>query len=191
MQYWLKCYQDWKKLNPNAGFDQRVEMKKKFRELCNNSSEVSCLDVISYDVSVKIKEEENMRTETQVQRDYLENRLTRMGVGKEAELMNAFHITDEYPKSLTEAVKRIREGAFKLITDEEMKARVKYDGDYFNNYTLASIIDWRTQEADKEGFDAAKAELKKASKEVLDVIKIMPVEQGLEALKAFEAKTFH
>jgi len=95
-------------------------------------------------------------------------------------LQRKFGLTDdEEPKTLTELVKRIQDGLF--VIPEKYKEKPGY------NTTL--YLRWRDPAAveDKAGYDAAKADLKKAYNDADRTIRILTPVEGLKALQDFEA----
>lgn len=130
------------------------------------------------------KEETTMRTETENQRSYLDARLSVIRNDMENALKKHFGLmNDEAPETSKDLVKRIQDGKFVLPKDRE---------DCYAGDAHWSII-WRDPavKEDQEGYDAAYAKLRAAYKVARDDINILPPEEGLKTLRAFEATTFH
>ena len=114
------------------------------------------------------------------QRHYLIDRMYTIYYTAKTALQRKFGLMDdEAPVTLADTVKRIQDGQF-VIPE-------KY-GDK-NTYGSLSYIRWRDPKAveDKAGYEAAKADLKKAFTKVEDTIRILPPADGLKALQDFEA----
>jgi len=88
-------------------------------------------------------------------------------------------IDDEAPKTLLDTVKRIQDGLF--VIPEKYKDEKVYGG--------LGHLRWRDPKTveDKDGFEAAKDELKKARNAVERTITILSPAEGLKALQDFEA----
>lgn len=144
---------------------------------------------------LKKQEEENLMnyasatvqagtTETQDQRKYLVSRLSDVYASKKDPLYATFGLVDdEAPLSATELAARLKDGKFTIKTGE------KYERPSYYHWT--DMIVWRApdRKADRDGYEAAKADLKKKYQEALDIIKIDEPKAGLEAIKALEAWT--
>jgi hypothetical protein len=87
---------------------------------------------------------------------------------------------DVEPQTITETVKRIQDGLF--VIPEKYKDKITYGA--------LSYIRWRDPKVveDKDGFEAAKAELKKARTVAERIIAILSPAEGLKALQDFEAE---
>lgn len=127
--------------------------------------------------------------ETPDQRRHLLSRLTEVYEEKLYDAKEFFRLEPVLPKNFSDAIERIKTGKFTLTKD-----RAKFlDGKkYFDAYDL-TCIDWSdpSNPADEEGFEAAKEALEKDFTAAKDVVKILPVEEGLKAVQAMEAKTYH
>lgn len=126
-------------------------------------------------------------TDLNLARSYLVDRLQQISNEKTSELRKTFRIdAPEAPKTLTEALERIAAGKFTKPAKEEDEAAAKtWD------YRWYRQLDWRTEPADKDGYAKATDALTEARREARDIIKVLPEKDGLEALNAFKAKTFH
>lgn len=150
---------------------------------------------------LKNKEEDNMRNELvitanattsapdQSKRDFLGSELYTAFYGKEEALRKTYGLDeDESPKTPKEYVKRIQDGKFVLTKCAEL---IEED-DYFDSYVINRYITWRDPavKEDKAGFKTALALVEAARKDTARTITIGTPEEGLAALKAFEAQTF-
>jgi hypothetical protein len=109
---------------------------------------------------------------------------------KRDEMRKAFNlIPDAEPETLKDFIQRIKDGKFVTdLTEKEQAERT-----FWNTERMLEEIEWRdpARVEDQEGFDAANVLLTKALNDVSDEIIVKTPEQGLEALRAFQAKTFH
>lgn len=127
-------------------------------------------------------------TETQDQRKYLARRLDDIYYGLERPLFATFGLTDdEAPSTPKELKARIADGKFTIIglpKDDEDE-----DEDDFFYGGWSRMIRWRdpAKKLDRDGYDAARKELKAEYQKALDTIKIDEPKAGLDAVKAFEA----
>lgn len=98
------------------------------------------------------------------------------------QILRHYHLQDdEYPQTAKEAIERIRQGRFVLPEkDEELRG-----------YSLMDRIKWRDPNAkpDKEGAKLPKENLEKDYNHLMDSINVYTPKEGLEALRAFEAKS--
>lgn len=140
----------------------------------------------------KKQEETTMYTETETQRRYLESRLSNTYSVKLFDLRKHFHIDRFLPSSMKEAVELLKAGKYTLDEKRMENYQEEYGEDMgFDVYSFAHIVLWDLEPADKAGFKAATESLEKVYTDARDTIKIASPEKGLEALKAFEAATFH
>ena len=121
------------------------------------------------------------------QRKYLIRRLSDVEYKK----LNEFHTTFKMnpvsgPRTLKDLVEKIKSGDFIMSVDD-------YDDEkeFYSTSCLVDYIRWSKEKPDSKGYDAAKKALAEAKKNTLDTITIMSPEEGLKALQAFEAQTFH
>lgn len=117
-------------------------------------------------------------------REYLSERLEGLQYTRRNDERKYFGLTDDdFPKDMEEFVKRIQDGKF--VLPEKYKDR--------SVYNAADHIRWRdpAKKEDKAGFEAAADRIDKAENEARDIIWTLTEKDGLEALRAFEAKTFH
>lgn len=99
---------------------------------------------------------------------------------------------DEFgkPKTHEQLIEAIKNGDFEI--DEKKAAKEK---EYVEKYGYAGYDPYyaikftKLPTPDRDGFEAAKAELKKARQQVRDIIAVKSADEGLEALQAFEAWT--
>lgn len=114
------------------------------------------------------------------QRKYLKSRLYDAFYEKKADAKRKFGLVDDKaPANAEELIDRIKNGKF-TVTPKEQRSR--WEGPF-------EAIRWRdpSVKEDKDGYEAAKAELEKAFKEAEDVIVIKTPSEGLDAVKAFQA----
>lgn len=109
---------------------------------------------------------------------------------KRDEMRKAFNLIDDRePETLKDFIQRIKDGKFVTdLTEKEMAERTFWDLD-----RMFEEITWRdpARPADEAGFEAANVLLTNALNDVSDEIIVKTPEAGLEALRAFQAKTFH
>lgn len=127
------------------------------------------------------------RTEAQQAKDYLIESLRDATYNKEQETRKAFHIDERPIVTLGELRKAVKDGWFNV--DKSMK-------DYGDDFPVYGVWDFITIEnpekkQDREGYDAARKEIRKAASDVKDQIVVFGPEKGLEALNAFKAQSFH
>ena len=136
------------------------------------------------------KEEEKMDI-TYEQRRYLERRVGSVYDDHSNKLRSDFHMGPQYPATLREALDRIEKGTVKFPKGADLEEMgYDLDGNFYSDAIWGSV-DWRTEEADKDGFKAAEKLLNKAFTDAQDTIKVADPKDGLTALKEFENKTFH
>lgn len=109
---------------------------------------------------------------------------------KRRALRKAFHLDpDSEPETLKDFIQRIKDGKFETdLTEKEQAERT-----FYSLERMFEEIEWRDPAvpADEAGFNAAEATMDKAYEDVRDDIVVKEPEAGLEALRAFQAKTFH
>jgi hypothetical protein len=147
--------------------------------------------VFTVDTTDYNKEEETMynneKSETQSQRNHLMYRAEDVYNDKRWEVRKSFGLEDDdRPQTGKELVERILAGKY-VMPDNKADC---FDDPWGN--PLRQII-WRDPNAkkDQEGFDAAADQLSKEFTFLQDTIKIEEPKVALEALREFEAKTFH
>lgn len=122
--------------------------------------------------------------------NYLKMRLDSVAYDKSHEFNTIFFIdNDDAPVGPDEMLARIAAGKFVIPRDEDADGKPI---NKFKRYHEREIL-WRdpAKPADKNGRDAAQEKLDAAKAKTADSIMILPPEQGLAALQAFEAQTFH
>lgn len=181
----------------NSPKEEEVERRMRFLQNENQEwfVEDMCKDV-EYIFSctspnpTKEEEEDTMVTETQIQRNYLRNRADTIHQDKLEDLRAKFHLNDNYPTSLKDAIQRLRDGKFKLPPDEQIYSREYIHGTYFSWDGLIRSITWQLEEPNKEGFETAHAKLQKASNDLFDTIEIADPAVALAKMKEFEDTDF-
>jgi hypothetical protein len=120
------------------------------------------------------------------QRQYLLNRLYTVREKKRQELHKHFKLNPvKGPTTLKDLVEKLKSGDVDLpdyYTDEY---------EFYSVNSLISEIRWTKDKPDQKGYDAAIAKRDEAYNATVDTIKILSPEEGLKALQAFEAMTFH
>ncbi len=150
-----------------------------------------CTAAVTYDASVM---EKNMydcdddcctpKSDTARAKSYLAERLFEEQDQKVHEARKHFGLADDNaPADIGEFVKRIQDGKF--VVPEKYKEK--------NWYYANEFIRWRdpAKVEDNDGMTAARKMIEDAATETRDTIKVLPETDGLAALRAFKAKTFH
>lgn len=129
----------------------------------------------------KEEEEETtmyQRTEEEIKREYLSDRLHAVYMNKDTEAQRTFGLTDDHrPKDIEEAVQRIKDGKYTLTPKDTR-----------GYYGLWDRIRWRDPEVkeDPKGYEAEEKELDKKYKEIKDTIMISDPAEALKTLQAWE-----
>lgn len=117
------------------------------------------------------------------QKNYLAGRANEIFYDLRSKMRGQFHMdAPDSPSSPKELYERLTKGEF---TVEKADSDKSFGWDSWTTY-----FSWRTQPRDEVGYRAARKLLDKALTETKDAIIVKDAEGGLEALKAFEAKTF-
>jgi hypothetical protein len=123
-------------------------------------------------------------------KDHLLRRAAEAQNTKYNDLRKAFHLDDDAePATVKDFIQRIRDGKFVIdLTEKEQAERT-----FWSTERLIEEFQWRDPSvpADEEGFEKATAALRQSLNDVSDEIIVKTPEAGLEALRAFQAKTFH
>lgn len=130
------------------------------------------------------------RTDTTISKNYLVDRLDAVRYEHDAKFRKEFHIdAPQGPKTLTEALELIKAGKFTAPTKEVDDAKAKTAWDY----RWYRQIDWRdpSEAKDQDGYDKATEAMDKARRDTRDAIMALTPKEGLDALNAFKAMTFH
>lgn len=124
------------------------------------------------------------RPDTQIQREYLGERLAQTYRQLDYKLEEQFHLhVCNEPKNAKDLVAAITGGKFKLaskLDDPEYADDIKYSGPFWG-------IDFDGPQPDRKGFDQARKDLKEAMTKVKDIIVIKDADAGLAAVEAFAA----
>jgi|SRR5882724_38028 len=124
------------------------------------------------------------RPDTQIQREYLGERLAQTYRQLDYKLEEQFHLhVCNEPKNAKDLVAAITGGKFKLaskLDDPEYADEIKYSGPFWG-------IDFDGPQPDRKGFDQARKDLKEAMTKVKDIIVIKDADAGLAAVEAFAA----
>lgn len=137
-------------------------------------------------LNVQNKKEEKM-DQTSIQRKHLYERARDVQGTKWLELRKLYRIDDdEAPKTMDDLLARLKDGKF-VFDNEKYK-----DREFYYASDIISRVRWRDPNApaDKAGFAAAEELLNKAFTALTDEIIVSDPKDALEALKAFEAKSF-
>lgn len=108
---------------------------------------------------------------------------------KRMELRKVFNLDDDAnPTTLKDFFARIKDGKYIITSDEKELTRERWNLD-----NVVEEITWRdpTRIEDEDGFEAASDLMNKALNDVSDEIIVKTPAEGLESLRAFQAKTFH
>jgi hypothetical protein len=122
-------------------------------------------------------------------REHLLDRAHSAQYQKRENARKAFGLEDDAaPKSLKDFLARIKDGKYVVDTDEKGMERERWD-----TRDVLEDIRWRdpSQKEDEAGFEAARKLIQQAYNDVSDEIIVKTPEAGLEALRAFQAKTFN
>lgn len=123
-------------------------------------------------------------------KDHLLIRASEAQNTKYNDLRKAFHLdADAEPETIKDFIERIRDGKFVLdLTEKEQAERT-----FWNVERLIEEFEWRDPAvpADEAGFEKANEALRQSLNDVSDEIIVKTPDQGLESLRAFQAKTFH
>lgn len=125
--------------------------------------------------------ENTMNTE----RDYLNRRIDTVRADKKADIQEKFNIYKNLaPRNYKEMIDWIKTGKYEV--DAKRTAYIdSCEDEFFNAF---DGITWTGRgKVDRAGFDAAVIELNKQHQSVKDIINTMDAEQGLKALREFEA----
>ncbi len=119
------------------------------------------------------------------QRNYLFDRLDTLASQKTAALRVDFNLTEEAPKTLKEFLDRIKSGDI-TVKEDRMDSKLGYAS------RALDFIVWRSPKkvADEAGFEKAKAALTEAKTKATDVIAVLSLKEGLDAVNAFEGQSF-
>lgn len=121
----------------------------------------------------------------QKQREYLLDRLTDIQIEKSSDLHKFFRLDPvKSPRSFNEFIEKVKSG------DVSFNGKDK-DEKYYSLYTLLSFVRWAKDPEDRDGYNAATKKMDEAVAKTKDIIVIKSPEDGLKALEAFEAQTFH
>lgn len=124
-------------------------------------------------------------SEATTQRQHLLNRLYDIDDAKYAPLRTHFKVDPvEGPKTLKDLFQKIKDGDYTV--DEKFLEKKQYSA-----LDALYHVRWTKEVADQKGYEAAVEAVKKDYKATKDTIMIADPKEGLEALRAFEAKTFH
>lgn len=117
--------------------------------------------------------------ETAKQRRYMVDRVERDYYKKSDDFAEQFNLHADSVQSPQEMAEYIKNGWFTIRGADKTNPK---DLRYWSPY---DALEFRKVPADKEGYEAAKVALKKARQDALDVIAVLPLDKGFEAMKAF------
>lgn len=119
-------------------------------------------------------------------RCYLIHRIEEIWEKKDGELLTKFNFHGEpAPKTLEDLKDRLATG--KYTVDE---SQFNKDGAYRGWNSILHAVTWRVTPFDKAGYEAASKILNDAYQTAYDSIKVLTPEEGLKAVREFEAMTF-
>lgn len=127
---------------------------------------------------------------TQKGKDHLLQRAAQAQNTKWNELRKAYNLVpDEEPETFKDFIDRIKDGKITIDLTEKEQAERKF---YSAERILEEIV-WQdpARKPDVDGFEKANESLRQAYNDISDEIIVKTPEAGLEALRAFQAKTFH
>lgn len=129
----------------------------------------------------------NHVSDEQKQREYLIGRLDEIFRTKNSDLEVVFGMKEVRPRTVNELIEFISKGKYEL-RDGYLDTPDWYSMDSFLCY-----FDWKDPSIknDPEGYKAARKVMDLARTETQDCIKIKSPEAGLDAMQAFEKRTFH
>lgn len=126
--------------------------------------------------------------------EYLISRLRDVLVRKRdsEELQKKFNLLSSRFKSSRELVQAIKDGKITFSYENEEEEIEDYGNRYRYPHDLISCISFRDPKvkADRTGWKNAVEQIEKDAKDVKDQIMVMSLEDGLKALKEFEAKDY-
>jgi len=133
----------------------------------------------------------NPMTETQETRNYLIRRARDINYNKSDAIAVLFDIHRQTsPKNYKELIEWVKKGHYKLDAKrvKQLEAQVEGDDemDFYSCGCFDGIIWTGRGEVDHKAHDAAQVERIKKHNDLLDTINVLPSEDGLKALKAFE-----
>ena len=129
------------------------------------------------------KEEDNMYTQIEIERKYLNNRLHTIQKGKRQLAENKHLPHTDLPKTGK---------AFKeAIANGWLKTSIKDDDRIHSDWIYYLRLEDPTKVQDKEAYLTEVVQIDKDVTATKDIISILPVDQGLKALQDFESKVYH
>ena len=171
--------------------EKKMPYDPEYDEYYDNCDECRC------DICIPLNKENNMNYATanviatnanpaeERQRSYLHTRLYDVECAKSNELRNFFKLDPvKGPTTIKELIQKIKDGDFSY---DEKKAEY----DHYNTEGVVRTIRWTKDAADQAGYKKAMEVFNKVKQETQDTIAIASPEEGLKALRAFEAQTFH
>ncbi len=130
------------------------------------------------------KEEDNMYTQIETERKYLATRLYNANYKKQDEASQKFLPKTEIPNTGKKLKEAIANGWLKVdLKDDDVVMHYDYL-DYIR-------LEDPSKPKDEEGYRKALSTIEVDRKGAEDVIRVLPVDQGLKALQEFESKTYH
>jgi hypothetical protein len=127
---------------------------------------------------------------TQKGKEHLIRRADQAMNDKEFALRQAYNlIEDDTPDTLKDFIQRIKDGKFITELTEKEQAERKF----WSTERMLEEILWQdpARKPDEAGFNAASKTLRQSYLDTADEIIVKAPEAGLEALRAFQAKTFN
>lgn len=118
-----------------------------------------------------------------VTRDYLLKRVATVYEAKKLELYRFLVEAPGTPRTMADMIDRITNGKFTYKEGYTANSEGQWN-------TALDFISWRTKPEDQAGYEAAKKVLIEDSTEVRDQIMVKDPDSALDALKAFEAKSY-
>jgi len=173
--------------SPTNSLDCCVEAVPQTDKVCNKKQEKKMFNDFN----------ENETTETERQRNYLQDQLMAVFWKKDSVLGEEFNLEGlKPPQSPQEFVNYVKEGKFtfeKNFLNDDGSWREEVGHPWFHSNAFANYIVWTDPDnlPDQKGYKAAYAKLIEAKAKVERKIVVSTPAEGLVALEEFEAATYH
>lgn len=161
-----------------------LERKKETTNMC-----YKCATPTAAGASVNISAQ-SQPSDLSKARDFLAKRVEETAAKFREDLHSTFKMSAPEPKTIQDAIDWIKAGKYTTWSDEADTLKNERYRSYigFGDYIKFKDPDYK---ADKEGFTAAVKKMEAAKQSAIDTIRVLSEKEGLEALKTFEAATFH
>lgn len=136
------------------------------------------------------KEKDNMITQIDTERKYLTNRLAGVSREKDAYAYEYYNIGYRpTPKTGKELKDWLASG--RVVVDAKLDDDLKFDRDWGSSPLNYLVFVDPDKKVDHDGYEKETQVIAKDYTKAKDVISLLSTEQGLTALEAFEARTYH